>query len=143
MHFLTDSRRWGLSYTTFQLSDLHVTRPTKDGAQLKLSVDFTLTNNGSLKGSEVVQIYVTMPRVGSVQHPEKQLRAFKKLKDLEPGASITTTVMLDKYAVSYWHEPSGKWRAEKGTYTVLTGTSSNSLIGTTFELEEAFSWSGL
>lgn len=140
---LTDRHSWGLSYTTFELSNVHATRPTKDGPKLKVSVDVKITNTGSRTGSEVIQIYVRLPKVKGIQHPEKQLRSFKKVKDLAPGDSRTVTMILDKYAVSYWHEPSARWRAEKGIYTVLAGTSGGNLKEAIFELEEAFTWDGL
>lgn len=95
-------------------------------------------------GSEVVQVYIQMPKTAGVQHPQKQLRAFHKAKDIEPGASVTISMALDKYAVSYWHEPSECWRAEAGIYVVLAGTSSNILTQrSTLHLEETFEWTGL
>lgn len=135
---------WGLSYTTFELSGLSVSVPTGQGTDLTISVRIKVTNTGSRTGSEVVQAYVRMPKTAGVQHPEKQLRAFHKAKNLEPGTSVDVQMTLNKYAVSYWHEPSGCWRVDKGVYTVLAGTSSDCLTQkASFSLEETFEWSGL
>lgn len=52
--------------------------------------------------------------------------------------------MLDKYAVSYWEEGIGCWRAETGVYGVLVGESSDDVrLNGSFQLESVFEWSGL
>ncbi|PVF98856.1 hypothetical protein CPB86DRAFT_850239 [Serendipita vermifera] len=135
---------WGLSYTTFELSDLKLQYSQPEGDNFSATVTLTVKNCGSRPGSEVVQIYVGLPKNPIVQHPEKQLRAFKKVKDLKSGSSVSIVMQLDKYALAYWHEPSSSWRADAGDYTVKVGTSSTELNQeSTLRLEKAFIWTGI
>jgi beta-glucosidase len=136
--------RWGLSYTIFKLSDLKLQCSQPEGDKFSATVTVTIKNCGSRSGSEVVQVYVGLPKSPMVQHPEKQLRTFKKVKDLQPGSSVPVEMQLDKYALAYWHEPSSSWRADSGEYTVKVGTSSNNLTQqTTFHLDKTFTWNGI
>ena len=108
---------------------------------MEVSVD--VTNTGSLPGSEVVQLYVTLPK-GLLTHPENQLRAFTKLKDIAPGATSNAKITLDKHAVSYWDDGISMWRADKGTYVAKLGGSSDKIVAeVTFEVEKSFEWSGI
>ncbi|KDQ12273.1 glycoside hydrolase family 3 protein [Botryobasidium botryosum FD-172 SS1] len=137
---------FGLSYTTFEYSDLKVS-PTAvadgDASAFAVDVSLTIKNTGSVRGSESVQLYVGLPKSG-VTHPELQLRAFAKVRDLAPGASETVKLRLDKYAVSFWDTPRSVWRGEKGVYRVVIGSSSVDLkLDDKFTLERAFTWSGL
>jgi beta-glucosidase len=97
-------------------------------------------------GSEAVQLYVTLPHISEVTHPALQLKAFKKVKNLKPGAKEIVTLKLDKYAVSYWESRISKWVAEKGEYTVKVGNSSSNadlVLESKFHIEKAFEWNGL
>lgn len=111
-----------------------------------VKVTVKITNTGSIVGSEVVQLYITLPK-GHLTHPEKQLRAFRKVKDLGPGMTAEVELVLDKYAVSYWDDVAAgeaSWRADKGTYVVRVGGSSDKLVKeATFEVGRAFEWIGL
>lgn len=94
-------------------------------------------------GSEIVQVYVELPK-GPVTSPQNQLRAFSKVRNIQPGETRTATITLDKYAVSYWDDSLHKWRAEKGTYKFRVGSSSDRFEGeASFVLEDPFEWSGL
>ncbi|KAG8855732.1 hypothetical protein FRB91_001846 [Serendipita sp. 411] len=135
---------WGLSYTSFELSDLKVSTQSETKSPFAATVTVTVKNTGSLIGSEVVQLYIEYPPSPYVQHPMRQLRGFAKAKDLSPGESKTMTISLNKYAVSYWHEPSAQWKVETGEYTVSVGTSSRNLSHSTkLQVDTDFTWSGL
>lgn len=112
--------------------------------EFSLNATVTVTNTGKLAGSEVVQLYVSMPTTSDVTHPPLLLRAFRKAKDLQPGQSETLTLTLDKYAVSFWEERIEKWVIEKGVYGVKVGSSCDELplVGS-FVLEKGFEWNGL
>lgn len=132
---------FGLSYTNFELRDLRV---STSGPECKFNVNLKVKNTGSLTGSEVVQVYVSYPSNGRVQHPIKQLRAFQKAKDVKPGASTELSMVLDKYAFSYWDEPLAKWRVDAGEFAVLVGTSSKDIVlQTTVTVQQGFVWTGL
>lgn len=66
------------------------------------------------------------------------------MRNLNPGKSKNVSVVLDKYAVSYWEEGIERWRAEVGEYVVSVGASSVDvrLVGK-FEIEREFEWRGL
>ena len=85
--------RHGLSYTTFALTDLVlvVSSPASRAIPFTLDVSINVTNTGTLTGSEVVQVYVTLPDIG-LTTPSLQLRGFTKVKDLQPGQTKTATV---------------------------------------------------
>lgn len=74
------------------------------------------------------------------------MKAFKKVKDLAPGATAQVSLKLDKYAVSHWNERISRWVAEKGTYRVRVGGGSTLealVLEDTFEIEKTFEWNGL
>ncbi|THH06674.1 hypothetical protein EW145_g3920 [Phellinidium pouzarii] len=133
----------GLSYTSFALSNLRITGPSSSDANFSAEVSVDVTNTGSVAGSEVVQVYVSLPENGTTT-PQLQLKGFTKVRNLPPGASQTATIKLDKYAVSFWDTPNDVWKAVKGKYEVHVGTSSEQLLlESVFELTEEFTWSGL
>lgn len=75
---------YGLSYTTFNYSNLNTDKKTYDQADT-IQATFTLTNTGDREGAEVAQLYVSDP-VCSVMRPVKELKGFKKVF-LKPGES--------------------------------------------------------
>ncbi|CAE6460319.1 unnamed protein product [Rhizoctonia solani] len=134
---------FGLSYTTFELSDLKVEGPRSHDNNLEVKASVTVKNTGSVIGSETIQLYVSPPD-GPITHPKLQLRAFGKAADLEPGASTTVRLSFGKYGVSFWHEEDETWRADAGEYQLFVGTSSINLpLSSSFELKQTFSWRGL
>lgn len=79
---------FGLSYTTFEYSDLIIT----DSGSSK-AVSFKLTNTGSLAGTEIPQLYLGYPT--DAGEPPKVLRGFDEV-DLAVGASATVTMTLSQ-----------------------------------------------
>ncbi|KAG6844543.1 hypothetical protein H0H87_006027 [Tephrocybe sp. NHM501043] len=135
---------FGLSYTTFTLSDLKLSAPVVADKEFSLTASVTVTNTGSVAGSEIVQLYVSPPATSDLTHAALQLRAFAKVRDLQPGASERVELALDKYAVSYWEERFKTWAVEKGVYGVKVGASSDALIlNETFVLSKGFEWTGI
>lgn len=103
-----------------------------------------MTNTGYVKGSEVVQVYTSLPATSSLTHVPRALKGFVKVMDLAPGQTAGVKVVLDKYAVSYWEERVDRWVAEAGVYTVYVGASSEDVRAReTFVIGEEFSWTGL
>jgi len=111
---------YGLSYTKFEYSNLVVT-PEQQQSQGDISVYVDVTNTGSRKGDEVVQLYVH-DEVSSVTVYEQQLRGFDRVT-LAPGEKKTVTftlhpddlALLDKNMV---------WTVEPGKFQVMIGSSS-------------------
>lgn len=140
----------GLSYTSFQLSDLAVavSGDKKKTKETKLTATVQVRNTGPTHGAEVVQLYIAPPATGSkVNRPVKELQGFAKVA-LASGESKQVTIEAElKYAVSFFDEERGKWCAEAGEYQALVGDSSQVKQGKTltasFEVEETFWWNGV
>lgn len=133
----------GLSYTTFGLSELHLSKPVVSSQEFSIAVSVTITNTGKLAGSQVIQIYVTLPP-SDVTHPPLQLKGFAKVYDLQPGNNELVEITLDKYAVSYWDDRWNAWVVGHGEYVVRVGTSSEDLpLQSRFVIAKGFEWQGL
>ncbi len=103
---------FGLSYTTFEYSDLKV---TDKGAT------FTLKNTGKMDGAEVAQLYVSK-RDGGVFRPVKELKGFQKVS-LKAGESKKVTIGLDDKAFRYFNVDTNKFEVEGGEWQVMIGAS--------------------
>ncbi len=110
----------GLSYTTFDYSNLEVSSTLKKGEPLMVSFD--LTNSGTLRGQEIAQIYVHDVESRLVR-PFKELKAFEKVA-LAPGETKRVTIALDERALSYWDPAVKSFVAEPGEFKILIGASS-------------------
>ncbi|GAA1995371.1 glycoside hydrolase family 3 C-terminal domain-containing protein [Catenulispora subtropica] len=112
---------FGLSYTTFGFSGLTVSAPDSSG---DVAVSATVTNTGSVAGSDVAQLYVADP--ASTGEPPKQLKGFQRVT-LDPGASTTVHFTVGTHDLAYWNETAHGWTTPAGTYGVLVGDSSRDL----------------
>jgi len=106
---------YGLSYTTFEYSDLTVTG---------LDATFKVTNIGNRKGDEVVQLYLHQD-LSTVVQPERQLKAFERIT-LDPGETREVTLHLD-YGDLAIVDADMQWIVEPGTYHLLIGSSSKDI----------------
>jgi beta-glucosidase len=114
---------YGLSYTTFGYSKPSVVAlPDHKG----VTVTFELQNTGKVGGAEVAQVYVGFPSIEEGNEPPRQLKGFEKL-NLEPGASKTVKVTLDRRAFSYWSVAKHDWVIAPGTYKIMIGASSEDI----------------
>lgn len=111
----------GLSYTTFEYSDIKVT--SEDS--LSAEVTFNVTNTGDVAGKEVCQVYIA-PLESSVLRPVKELKGFAKVS-LEAGETKQVKIFLDKRAFSYYNTNINDWHAESGRYDILVGASSQDI----------------
>jgi len=112
---------YGLSYTTFQYSDLKVT-PASANLSAPITVSFNVKNTGSRAGAEVAEVYVGESHA-SVPRPVKELKGFAKVH-LQPGETKQVTVSLDRRAFSFYDVDKGDWKAEPGKFSILVGSSS-------------------
>ncbi len=111
---------FGLSYTTFKFSNLKVPASAAPGSTV--TVNFDVTNTGSVAGAEVAQLYVSDPSA-QVDRPERELKGFAKVR-LDPGATQHVTISLDARAFSYWDENAHKWIVDPGKFVIRVGDSS-------------------
>ena len=112
---------FGLSYTTFALSDLRLSRRRLSPGE-RLRIRCRVTNTGTRPGSQVIQVYVKDP-VHSAPRPEKELKGFGKVW-LEPGESRDVEILLGDHAFSFWNENTNAWCVEAGEFEILVGDSS-------------------
>ncbi|MFA9464151.1 MAG: glycoside hydrolase family 3 C-terminal domain-containing protein [Velocimicrobium sp.] len=111
----------GLSYTTFVYSNLKLSKPyIEDTDTVEVSVD--VTNTGSRKGKEVVQLYVS-DKESTVIRPVKELRDFAKI-ELKPGETKTVMFTLGKRAFAYWNIQLHDWHVETGAFDIIVAKSS-------------------
>lgn len=128
----------GLSYTTFELSSLELTKGSSHNMQVKC----TLRNTGQRAGAEVIQLYVA-PVSPPVKRPLKELKEFRKVW-LAQSAEEVITIPVDLIrATSFWDETSSSWCSYQGTYRIMVGTSSRgNFLEDSVELGETTFWSG-
>ena len=115
---------FGLSYTTFDLSDLALPESIRIG-ETDLNFTVRVKNTGSLAGSEVIQIYVH-DRTKVYDRPEKELKAFSRVT-LAPGETKTVTFTLRKEDFAGWYAPRKEWIVQPGLFDILVGTSSEDI----------------
>jgi beta-glucosidase len=111
---------FGLSYTTFSLSNLQA--PASAQAGSPVTVTFDVTNTGSIASAEVAQLYVSDPSAKATR-PERELKGFQKVR-LAPGESRHVSLTLDARSFSYWDEASKKWTIDPGKFVLRLGNSS-------------------
>ena len=103
---------YGLSYTTFEYSDLKVSDK---------EATFTIKNTGKMDGAEVAQLYVSKLS-SEVFRPAKELKGFQKVF-LKAGGSKTVTIPLDDKAFRYFNVKTNQFEVEGGDYQILIGAS--------------------
>ncbi len=111
---------FGLSYTKFRFGGLKL-HPIVNG----LEVEATVTNTGSVKGDEVVQLYAGYAQ-SSVPRAVRELKGFQRVS-LAPGQSKTVHLALDRNAVAFYDVAKHGWVVEAGDVTVWVGDSSRDL----------------
>ncbi len=118
----------GLSYTSFEYSDLKVSKTAfKDTEGVEVSIK--IKNTGSVEGKEIVQLYVS-DKTGVEIRPEKELKGFEKV-NLKPGEAKTLTFKLDRRSFAFWNVDINNWYAPSGKYIISVGASSRDIRATT------------
>lgn len=108
---------YGMSYTTFEYSNLQVDRTAfTAGDALKVTVD--VKNTGSRVGKEAVLLY-TSDLIASLVPDNKRLREFTKV-ELQPGETKTVSFTLPAKSMAFVGED-GKWTLEEGDFTIRVG----------------------
>ena len=103
---------YGMSYTTFAYSDM---------AADEQGVSLTVTNTGSVAGTEIVQLYVAKKN-SELFRPAKELKGFARVT-LAPGEKQRITITLDDKAFRFWNVKTNRWEIEGGEYELLVGAS--------------------
>lgn len=114
---------YGLSYTTFEYSNLTLSHTELDSESETLTVSVDVTNTGNVEGKEVVQMYVA-PHKGVIIRPVKELKGFAKV-NLQPGETKTIRFALDKRSFAYWNMEINGWHVESGKYDIIIGKNAH------------------
>lgn len=129
---------YGLSYTTFDYSDLQVHRSNastvayppsaaiEQGGNPRLwdeilTISAQVANTGSLDGDEVAQLYLGIPN-----GPIRQLRGFDKVR-IVAGEMVPVAFPLTRRDLSVWDVTAQQWHLQEGEYKVCVGRSSRDL----------------
>ena len=111
---------FGLSYTSFDYSDPVLTKSKiSDDETVLLSVN--VSNTGQREGKEIVQMYIR-DDYSQITRPVKELKGFKKI-NLKPGEEIPVEFLVEPEMLAYYNRDM-EWIVEKGTFTIMVGSSS-------------------
>jgi beta-glucosidase len=109
----------GLSYTSFEYSDLELT-----GGDT-ITATFVVTNTGDCRGAEVPQLYLT----SAAGEPRMRLLGFERV-ELEPAESRPVTIVADRRLLARFDSPTGRWHVSEGTYQVGLGAAADDIAAT-------------
>ncbi|MGO9642475.1 MAG: glycoside hydrolase family 3 N-terminal domain-containing protein [Candidatus Acidiferrales bacterium] len=121
---------WGLSYTTFKYDHVRAT-PSTIGTEGQTQISVDVTNTGTVRGDEVVQLYIR-DEVSSVTRPVKELRGFHRIT-LNPGETRTVQFALGPAELSFLNRDMRRV-VEPGTFRIMVGGNSIDLIETKLEV---------
>ena len=119
---------YGLSYTTFEYSDLTIKKGSSKASEFDandtITVSFDVINTGSVKGKETTQLYIAQPNApAALMRPVKRLQGFDKI-ELEPNETKTVTMNVKIPDLAYYNEDSDKFIVDTGAYEIQVGRSS-------------------
>jgi len=117
---------FGLSYTTFKYSNLHI-RPSSSTGQspensLAYEVAFDIENTGQRPGADVAQLYLSEDHP-SVPRPVQELKGFTRVQ-LDPGQTRHVAIPLDARSFAWYDVDAKAWHIDAGTFTVHVARSS-------------------
>ncbi len=122
---------FGLSYTSFKYSNLLFSK-SKIHKDESVIVSVDITNAGTLKGDEIVQLY-THQKVASVTRPVLELKGFERIS-LNAGETKTVQFVIDKSKLAFW-DYDMNYTVEPGEIEIMVGKSSTNFIKKTLIVE--------
>jgi beta-glucosidase len=125
---------YGLSYTTFKYSNLHIERSRYAPGEAVV-VTAELKNTGARAGDEVAQLYIHQ-RTGTSARPIHELKGFQRVR-LAPGKSRTLIFKLTSQDLSYWSAATGDWLNDESAFDVWVGGDSVAEMAGSFEVKQA------
>lgn len=131
----------GLSYTSFEYSDLVVSIPSGEKAAFEVSL--SIKNTGSVVGQETALLFVRDVQC-DVARPLREFKGFDKV-EIAPGEKRKINIQLDKNALKYWDDRKRHaWVAEAGDFEISVGPSSVTLpLRKVVHLDQTVVWRGL
>jgi beta-glucosidase len=111
----------GLSYTSFAYQQLHANYELSQDGSFQVTVTLAVENTGTVKGKEIVQLYLG-EKVVREENPVKELKGFQKIA-LEPGEKETVTFCLTEKDFAHYVEAASEWNVRKEAYLISVGSS--------------------
>ena len=125
---------FGLSYTTFEYSNLSLSAPTISLSD-SITIKATVKNTGNYDGEEVVQLYIRDVIGNGVARPVLQLKGFEKVM-ISKGSVREVAFTIHPNDLAFYRFDK-TWGPEAGKFEVFVGTSSNKLpLKSEFQLVE-------
>ena len=122
---------FGLSYTTFAISDLRLSASTiRPDGQVRVSA--TVTNTGARSGDEVVQLYI-QDVASTVTRPIRELKGFARVS-LDPGARRQLEFVLTPAELGFYNRDM-RFVVEPGVFKVWVGNSSEGGLEGSFTVQ--------
>lgn len=122
---------YGLSYSKFEYSNLKLSSNSfTTNGEIKVSIQ--IKNNSTIKGKEVVQLYIR-DLFGSIVRPVKELKDFKMV-ELSPNETKTIEFTINQKTITFF-TANKIWEAEKGDFKVFVGGNSEDVLEANFELK--------
>lgn len=115
---------YGLSYTRFEWSEASV-----KSSRGETAVSVKVTNTGKIPGKDVVELYVAAPQ-GELDKPVKELKAYAKTRELQPGESQLITLKVKNSELASYDESASAWVTDAGHYDFMLGSSSRDIRAT-------------
>jgi beta-glucosidase len=123
----------GLSYTTFQYSNLRVERASY-APEEKVHITVDLKNTGTRAADEVAQLYIHQ-RLGTSSRPVRELKGFQRVH-LEPGQTLTLHFTLRPDELRYWSNVTRGWVLDESAFDVWVGGNSVATLASSFEVRK-------
>ena len=122
---------YGLSYSTFSISDLHLSAKTSalDGS---ITATVTVANTGKTAADEVVQLYIHQ-RYGSASRPVRELKGFRRVP-LRAGQKQEISFTIGHEERNYWSAAKNGWVVEPSDFDVWVGNSSTATLHDSFSV---------
>jgi beta-glucosidase-like glycosyl hydrolase len=121
---------FGLSYTTFELSNIHIKGVLSASSRSDVTVQTTVSNMGRFGGHEVIQVYASPSdsiRKNGLQSFPKTLVGFTKVW-VPTGESRDVSIIVRNEDFRWYDVKAGFWRIDTGTYTFFVGTSARDIV---------------
>lgn len=125
---------YGLSYTTFEYSDL-ILMCDEISAEGAINAQVTVTNTGSVAGDEAVMAFIGYPNTAA-RRPVKEIKQFRRTGMLAPGESADVNFSIPVRDLSYWSD-SG-WALEMVEHTLIVAPSADPADPNKLELPVSF-----
>ena len=113
---------YGLSYTSFELRMVHLSFIHPNSAQAAVRIVVEVTNTGSVRGREIVQIYASCPQKNMAKE-YRRLAGFAKTGEIAPGKYENVEIVIPIYSLASYSDKAPGWLMDSGTYGFFMGNS--------------------